>query len=301
VAEAVKPTEREPAVAATAPAASVRRRGFSGHLQMRSLRSLRPSRGLKVTRVGVAYFLLAASIAGAAAGLALALRGGGDSKPQERAASAWSNWHPTGLGSTASRQIANHVSRQYRLPSGKQLVNVIAHSPALASGLQTYAISAIEVEPDTSSEGARVFGVGNGVMYLLCGSASDCAIGEGRPTAARGALVRRQALELALYTFKYVAGVQTVLAFVPPPPGQQDPPKRFIVLQRPDVAAYLERPLAATIGRTRRVKPGEMSPRESSFVDRVTLPHLFQLNQTQQLPDGTLALLLTPEPLPPLS
>jgi hypothetical protein len=311
VAEALNP-ERETQVNATVHAEPLRRRGFGGHLQ---LRNLRPTRGWKLTRVGVAYLVLAAAVGGAAAGIALALTGSDGSKPAAVPASErWSAWAPTGIGSTAARQIARHVSSQYRLPGGKQLVNVIAHSPALASGLQVFAIGAVEITPDKRAvrlnsdqarsdaqhglDGARIFPVGEGVMYILCGSADDCSIGDGKPSAARGALVRREALELALYTFKYVQGAESVLAFVPPAPGSQA--KHFIFLQRSDVASYLDRPLASTIGPTRTLRPNDLSEKERGFVDAVAVPNLFVLNQTQQLPDGTLALVLAPETLPPL-
>jgi hypothetical protein len=317
VAEAVN-RDRDAQLATAAPAQPVRwRRALSGSGSF-ALRALRTPRRLGLSRVGAAYLLLALAIGGAAAGIALALSGSGKSKAAVpvAASSSWSTWRPSGIGSTAVRQIAAQVAKQYRLPGGKQLVNVIAHSPALASGLQVYAISAIEVEPDTkavrlgadapsrsgesAASQATVFGVGEGVMYILCGSATDCSIGRGKPSAARGALVRREALELALYTFKYVPGTQTVLAFVPPPPGLSNPPKKFIVLRREDVGSYLDRPLPQTIGPSRRITPKDLSGKEKSFVDAATVSHLFELNQTQQLPDGTLALLLAPETLPPL-
>ena len=43
---------------------------------------------------------------------------------------------------------------------------------------------------------------------------------------ARHALLRREALELALYTFKYVDGVDSVSVFLPPRPDGQAAPHR---------------------------------------------------------------------------
>ncbi len=46
----------------------------------------------------------------------------------------------------------------------------------------------------------------------------DCSIKEGKPSNERGLLVTREALELALYTFRYVSGVERVIVTMPPPP-----------------------------------------------------------------------------------
>ncbi len=58
---------------------------------------------------------------------------------------------------------------------------------------------------------------GNTIAYNLCGfGGKDCAIGVGKPSANRLLLLRREALELALYTFKYIGGTQNVVAILPP-------------------------------------------------------------------------------------
>ena len=60
---------------------------------------------------------------------------------------------------------------------------------------------------------------GNTIAYNLCGiGGKNCAIGIGTPSSARLLLLRREALELALYTFKYVHGVENVVAILPPGP-----------------------------------------------------------------------------------
>jgi hypothetical protein len=248
-------------------------------------------------RFWIAYVVLAI-VLGAAAGAAVVASGSkhSSSAPQT---SGWSDWRPSGIGSTAVRQIAAHVAPEYRLPNGKQMVNVIAHTPALANGLQEFAISAIEIESDTTSIPTQVFAVGTGVMYILCGKANDCAISPGKATAARGQLVRREALELALNTFRYVDGVQTVIVFLPPVSGSDT--RRFVILRSTDVEQLLGVPLRASIGPVRTVKPGSLTKVEGKAVDRASVQHLFQLSQTQQLPDGSLALLVAPESLPAVS
>jgi hypothetical protein len=294
VAEAVK-RDTEPAapVASTARAEQLRRRALSGHFQ---LRSLRPTRGLRPTRVGVAYFLLAAALAGAGTGVGLALTGssGGSSAASSGpAAGNWSAWRPSGIGSTAIRQIASHVPASYRLPNGKPLVTVVPRAPAL----QGIPIAAFAIGSDTSTQGSNVLPVGNAVMYILCGSTpvpTSCVI-PGVPSVERAQLVRREALELALYTFRYVAGVDTVLAFLPSVQGSDD--KRLLLIRKSDAGLALGQPLKSTVGPDRTVKPGDLKPSETAAIDAVAVPRIFVLSNIRQLADDSLLLLLTPQAL----
>jgi len=293
VAEAVKPDHEAAApVASTARAEPLRRRALPGHFQ---LRSLRPTRGLRPTRLGIAYFLLAAALAGAATGIAFALTGssGGSSSARSATAGSWSAWRPSGIGSTAIRQIASHVPTLYRLPDGKPIVTVIPRAPAL-KGIP---IAAFAVGPDTANQSSKVIPVGAAVMYILCGSTPDpasCVI-PGAPSVKRAQLVRREALELALYTFKYVAGVDTVLAVLPAVQGSQD--TRLLLIRSSDARLALTQPLEATIGRDRTVKPGSLKTNVTATIDAMAVPRIFVLSTVRQLPDDSLLLLLKPQAL----
>ena len=59
-------------------------------------------------------------------------------------------------------------------------------------------------------------------LYILCGLGKNCSIEGGKASQTRGRLVRREALEAALYTFKFVPSVDSVLAFMPPAPELDD-------------------------------------------------------------------------------
>jgi hypothetical protein len=293
VAEAVKP-DAEPAapVNSTARAEPLRRRALPGHFQ---LRSLRPTRGLRPTRVGVAYFLLAAALAGAGIGVGLALTGSSGSSAVSSAPAAgnWSAWRPSGIGSTAIRQIASHVPASYRLPNGKPLVTVVPRAPAL----QGIPIAAFAIGSDTSTQRSNVLPVGNAVMYILCGATpvpTSCAI-PGVPSVERAQLVRREALELALYTFKYVVGVDTVLVFLPTVQGSDD--KRLLLIRKTDAGLALGQPLKRTVGPDRTLKPGDLKASETAGTDAVAVPRIFVLSNIRQLPDDSLLLLLTPQAL----
>jgi len=83
-------------------------------------------------------------------------------------------------------------------------------SASAQSGLQ------VAVRPNAASSQVRLLG-GNTVAYNLCGiGGKNCSIGTGAPSTDRLLLLRREALELALYTFKYLGGTDNVLAVLPP-------------------------------------------------------------------------------------
>ena len=56
-------------------------------------------------------------------------------------------------------------------------------------------------------------------MYVLL-AAWLSMIKEGSPSVARGAVLRREALELALYSFRYLDNTDSVVAFFPPQKGK---------------------------------------------------------------------------------
>src|SRR5581483_5836908 len=96
------------------------------------------------------------------------------------------------------------VGKSYRLPNGDQLVDVIARAPSVSPASSTsIPIHYVGVR-GTKASGDKIISVSssNSVMYTLCGLGSGCSIASGKATVARGTLVRREILELALYTFK---------------------------------------------------------------------------------------------------
>src|SRR5205085_1813153 len=87
------------------------------------------------------YVLLAVVVGAAVAGIVLAGTGGklGAAKP------AWSDWRPSAGGTTGAKQIAAHVSKQYHLPSGEQLVDVLAKPPSVSPADQQIPIHYLAV------------------------------------------------------------------------------------------------------------------------------------------------------------
>ena len=68
--------------------------------------------------------------------------------------------------------------------------------------------------------GPKVFD-DSGVLFNLCGGGQNCSIREGKPTVARSLVLRRESLELALYTFRYIKNINEVVVMLPPAPGQK--------------------------------------------------------------------------------
>jgi hypothetical protein len=236
----------------------------------------------------VIYGLLAVVLGGAVTGLVVFA--GRSINP----APTWSAWKPHGGGLGAAKEIADQVSKSYRLPDGKQLVDVIAKEPSVspASSL-TIPIHYVAVR-GTKGSGDQIFTVSSSdsVMYALCGLGTSCSIATGKASVERGTLVRREILELALYTFKYVGGIQNVIAFMPPAKGTQ--PKYVVYLQKADLASELHTPLVRTLA-AKTPQPSTIPAREVHVVDTTTGPRVysFSLSQAQQ---GDAILVLAPIP-----
>ena len=237
-------------------------------------------------RFGLAYAVLAA-VVGAAVGTFIVLAGR-DAGPVER---EWSSWKPEAKGAAAANEIATHVARRYRLPSGNQLVAIVP-SPA---EVQDVTVRAIAVRPTAVSTDVSIVPASDSLMYILCGLGERCSIREGQPSEERHQLLRREALELALYTFKYDEDVDTVVTFLPPPGGAET---SFVVFfRREDLRELLARPLQATLAEGTSSLAGRIARAEVPIVDSVTLPRVFAYG-FQQLQDGTAILVLSPPRAP---
>src|SRR5439155_13876904 len=113
---------------------------------------------------------------------------------------------------------AKHVQPEYRLANGEQLASVVPKIAAVPQQDQLIPITAVVIHTGYPLDSPRDldFGlVSRGAMYLQVGGAQGGTL-PGTASLARGRLVRREALELALYTFEYAPSVDTVITWVPP-------------------------------------------------------------------------------------
>jgi hypothetical protein len=254
-----------------------------------------PEPSVSRRRFAVAYLALAA-IVGAAIGLVVVFArddGGGTST---RGAS-WSAWKPADTGTLGVREIARHVAPSYRLKNGNLLTSVVAGPMVVPSTQGAIPVTAILVRSGSAGVREQRIDVAfpeAGVFYQLCGLGSSCAI-PGTSTVARGQLVRRQAVELGLYTFHYLPQADYVLAFIPPPSGvaQSNPNyQRALFMPRAEFAAELAKPLNATIKPVdRAVVPGSLPRGQGTLVDGLTAGRIFHYDFQQGVAQSALIVL----------
>jgi hypothetical protein len=240
------------------------------------------------------FYVVLAVVAGIGVGALIVLVSRGSPAP----APPWSAWEPTGSAERRAAQIGEHVSDPYRLPSGKPLVAVTFAGPPQVTGPDgsTFQVRAVAIRPDTSGGRAEASDIDTidartTVMYTLCGLGTACSIAEGKATVARGQLLRREALELALYSFTYLDGIDSTLVLLPPRADGQAATAVFV--RRSDVRAMLGRPLDQTLTAPVTPSVGEISAEEQSVIDRATLSGLYEYSYLQAQ-DGSPVMVLSP-------
>ena len=238
-------------------------------------------------KFGAAYLALS-GIFGIAIGLFIVLV----ERPAPPPPLPWSAWKPqSGEQTDETQEIADHIAAQYHLPSGHRLVRVYVGSPGSAGDPIQAVAFATTINPTSQSQIRGFVPASQAVMYILCGAGSKCSIKEGKASIARGAVLRREALELALYTFKYVKGKDSVVAFFPPTPGNRITNALFFA--RSDFDTELKHPLRRTLPQRVPPKTDKLSPVERRIVDQLTTPrqYRFSLKRDQS---GARVLVLAP-------
>jgi hypothetical protein len=242
----------------------------------------------------------------------------------------WSAWQPSEGGTLGARDIADFVSPFYRIDSVNQLALVTVvnlESAAAASAAQQAAANGtapstttgsglqVAVRPSPTSSQVSLLS-GNTIAYNLCGiGGKNCAIGVGKPSTNRLLLLRREALELALYTFKYIGGTQNVVAILPPGHTQPPPPTLSkkppsakatkvttkpvdiaVLFLRQEISPLLKHPLTQILPEQTPPTVAQMphAP-EAGLVDQLTARALFS-ESLQQAQDGSNLIVLNPLP-----
>jgi hypothetical protein len=239
------------------------------------------------------YGLLGAALVAAVVGLVLLVIA-----PRVGSSAPWSKWQPSGSSTAAiENSIASHVGGLYHLSkNGKPLVAVIAEAPVVTSGTTKVDVSEIAIQQKSGSGGSGSSGSGYAIypsnntwMDELCGLGPSCSIAAGQPTNQRGQLVRREALELALYTFKF-SGISSLVTYMPPPMGQ--PAGEVLYFQKSNYGKELSQPLDQTLA-AKTPLPTQTDTAEKTTIDKLTLPALYSYSLAA-LQDGSAALVLNP-------
>jgi hypothetical protein len=167
-------------------------------------------------------------------------------------------------------------------------VGVFAGAP----NVQNVPIGHYALAKDISGTDYNVYSANKSIEYQLCGFGPSCAIAEGTPTFARARLLHRQAVELALYTFKYTDS-DSVVALLPPAKGKQ--PTYALFYRRDDLKNALSQPLGMTLPQRSSLTPGSLDQSDINRISSLTENHLFAYT-FQQAPDRTVVLVLSPIP-----
>ena len=238
------------------------------------------------TRFQIFTGILVACAIAAVAAAVLVATGSGDDNGGQR----WSQFKPSSDGlDSGAREIADYVGRRYRLPSGQQIV-LVTGGPLELQGLPMRV--AVRESPADGGD-IKAFD-GRGVLYRLCGLGPKCSIESGRASPARALLLRREALELALYSFHDLDDVDNVVVFLPPPKGED--PTVALHFRRGDVAGQLARPLQATLPPAVPTPDTIDQAPEKSFVQSLTFGNIFKFSLTQANQDAAVFLVLDPLP-----
>jgi hypothetical protein len=235
----------------------------------------------------------------------------------------WSSWKPPDSGTAGATEVADHIAPLYRISDTAQLAVVtvanVASGASVAAqqssgGTTTSAPSGLQVavRTDPSSSAVSLL-TGNTVAYNLCGiGGSNCSIGVSAPSTARLLLLRREALELALYTFKYISGTANVVAILPPgyttqactglcpKPNQRSTTKPVdiaLLFLHDELQPWLSQPLGQTLPEQFPPSVSQMaSAPEAGLVNQITARGLFSENVEQAQTGANLIVL---NPLPP--
>jgi hypothetical protein len=222
-------------------------------------------------RFGIVYVLLALATGVAVGALIVeALR---DPAPSESLPTGTAQAGPSEPGELGAMQIADQVQRNYRLPNGDELVNVVASRNTLQDGNLGYlrvGYQVIRPGDGFKDKDSLLVQPEDAIQYSIPGTAST----------DRGILVRRMGLELALRTLKFDPSVDNVTVFlgpIPPPAGVDG----VVLMYRRNVLetqnpGILSQPISRTLpGSGRRIEPGLMPADVARRVDQLTRSNLY--------------------------
>lgn len=239
-------------------------------------------------------FLIGGLVALAISALAitvLTLSSGRDTVPAD-----WASWHPSATGFAAAAQIAAHVSPEYRLATKAQMV-AVQSGPLELDGIPLTLV----VKSSAATDANDTALAGNAVLFKMCGLGASCSI-VGTPSAERLTLVRREALELALDTFEYVANADQVVVFLPPvvpaaAAGAKKPAAAAtdaLMFLASDFRSELDRPLSTTLdGRPPTISSVDKAS-DTPVVMALTKPAFYSFSIVPQAAEATVYLVLSP-------
>jgi hypothetical protein len=203
---------------------------------------------------------------------------------------AWAPYRPKGHDTYDKAQnMANFVAPRYVY--GGSPIAVVQAQPLLFRDTPVDGIAFTRAPARNIGTHFRQFvpaTADSTMTYVFCGQASKCGL------PAFGAtdvipLLKRESLELALYTFKYWPDIDKVVALWPP--ATESSPA--VYLKRSSLQRFLSKPLDETLPFRPQVTSGSLTAAELARVDRLTSDSVYPSSFQQAVNGRTLLLLGT--------
>ena len=213
----------------------------------------------------------------------------------------WAVWHPSATGFAAAAQIADHVGPEYRLASNAQMV-AIQSGPLALDGVPLTLVQ--RTQRQRERERRRAGRERRALQDVR--ARGRPARSSGTPSAERLTLVRREALELALDTFEYVANANQVVVFLPPVVTASTTGSKKTTTGATDALFFQASDFAERAEPAAVDDPDRRSRRRSATVDAasdtpvvkaLTTPSFYTFSIVSQAADATVFLVLQPFPV----
>jgi hypothetical protein len=199
-------------------------------------------------------------------------------------ATTWSFFKPSADSEALRiRQIARFVGDRYQTNDGQQIARVLGGPPAVEDAPVTQFLIRDGGKQDS-------LGAGKAIMYILCGAGEECALPAEAASTAHDRLIRREALELALYTMRY-NDVDPVAVLLPPDP--QGNPGNAVLFRRDELESLLDKPLSQSLPTGKAPNALGMDDLEAATVDYLTLAKSYDYDFLSAS-DGTARMVLNP-------
>jgi hypothetical protein len=196
----------------------------------------------------------------------------------------WSSWKPASQGLQGAREIAQRLSPTYKSGNGIQLAAVQEGLPVY-QGTRVAAVGVRRLASDGQvAPYIGLFGTDRTLIYSFCGLGANCSLDATSSVQER--TVRREALELSLYAFKYLKNVDQVVSLVQ---TVKDGGTSAIFLRKADLKPELDHPLRNTL--PLKTPPVSDDRREAAVIDELTLGSTLPAHY-DSLPDGDSILVL---------
>jgi hypothetical protein len=211
-------------------------------------------------------------------------------RPNHSGPSEWSNWRPAADGLAGAHEISAKIAPLYKGENGAQLMAVQEHG-AQVQGLRLEAVGVRRLNQEGQiNPFIALYHGERTLIYAFCGLQTNCAL-QGESTPQREQLLRRAALELSLYSFKYLKGVEQVVSLID---NVKIGGTSAVFLRKDQLEPELAHPLRATLPLQHAPPVGTPDTQEGPVIDALTLSNTFPAH-FEPLPDGDAILVLDVE------